>query len=105
MHACLYASLLLSPGFFLDHDTTTGIPLQREEYDYMFQMQNMTAGVNQACVKATTAAGHLNCSTPQQNYAYITSPFFVLNSMLDVPCVSLAPITVDPLGESQGVLE
>eukprot|EP00041_Stephanoeca_diplocostata_P002866 m.30099 g.30099 ORF g.30099 m.30099 type:complete len:516 (-) comp13831_c0_seq2:137-1684(-) len=89
VHAQLASPALLKykvaalSGFFLDHDTTTGIPLQREEYDYMFQMQNMTAGVNQACVKATTAAGHLNCSTPQQNYAYITSPFFVLNSMLD----------------------
>ena len=43
----------------------------------------MSSGVNQACVKDTTAAGAANCSTPQQNYKYIESHIFVLNSMLD----------------------
>lgn len=65
-------------GFFLDHLTATGIPAVRQKYDYMYKMQNMSAGVSQACV-----ASKGNCSFPQENYAFIVAPFFVMNSMLD----------------------
>ena len=34
-------------GFFLDHTTAAGQPLIKSEYDYIFNMQNMSSGVNQ----------------------------------------------------------
>lgn len=68
-------------GFFLDHLNTAGEPYLQGNYDYMYNMQNMTLGVNAGCVKATGGAG--NCSFPQDNYAHIQAPYFVLNSMVD----------------------
>jgi len=69
-------------GFFLDHKTVSGVPLAREQYEYMFKMQNMTSGVNQGCVQANSDP-FTDCATPQQNYKYTQSPFLVMNSMLD----------------------
>jgi hypothetical protein len=37
-------------------------------------------GVNQRCIAAN---GPAECATPQQNYAHVETPFFVMNSMLD----------------------
>lgn len=66
-------------GFFLDHKNVSGSPHIRELFDSMYSMQNMSSGVSSACVRATGG----RCSFPQENYAYVDAPFFVMNSMLD----------------------
>ena len=48
----------------------------------MFHMQNMSSGVNRACLAAHSSSP-ATCSTPQANYAFVKSPFFVMNSMPD----------------------
>eukprot|EP00912_Choanoflagellata_sp_UC4_P000050 UC4_evm2s34 len=67
-------------GFFLDHKNVYGIPKAHIQYEYIMRMQNMSGGVNQNCI----LKGASSCATPQQNYAFVTTPFFVMNSMLDL---------------------
>ena len=76
-----YKAAALS-GFFLDHPTSVGDQVTDEHYRYTFAMQNMSGGVNQRCIMSHSDS-HATCSTPQVNYEFVRSPFFVLNSMLD----------------------
>lgn len=94
-------------GFFLDHPTAAGVPATDDNYHYMFHMQNMSSGVNQACLAAHSSSPAA-CSTPQANYAFVKSPFFVMNSMLDayqmgnilqVGCASLGHCNVTQIQE------
>lgn len=51
---------------------------------YVYNMQNSTMGVNQACVKALAPAGKdYSCIYAQYAYAFTQAPIFPLQSVLD----------------------
>ena len=70
-------------GFFLNHSNADGQPIIAEKYVAMFHAQNMSAGVNQKCIKAVGAGNEHLCVFAQANYQYTDVPIFALNSMLD----------------------
>lgn len=53
------------------------------QMEYVFKMQNASAGVNQACLSAYSVDTQWMCNMAPHVYPYITSPIFMLNSKFD----------------------
>lgn len=73
-------------GFFVDVPSA-GSPsgkemVIREDYTYVFNMQNASAGVNQRCI-AGSPGSEWQCFFPQYTMNFMETPVFVLNSGYD----------------------
>ncbi|KAH3757451.1 pectin acetylesterase [Pelomyxa schiedti] len=79
----IYKSLPMC-GFFLDHTNINGKPVYSSQMEYVFQMQNCSAGVNQRCLQAAKEGEEWRCIFAVNNYAHTTIPTFVVNSAVDL---------------------
>ena len=71
-------------GFFMDHVDASGAPYYPMNMRYVYNMQNASRGVNQACY--TAMAPHnkdYSCIYAQNSYAFTQAPIFPLQSALD----------------------
>jgi len=55
----------------------------RQQFLYVFNMQNVTAGLNQECVEQTPLQLRWRCFFAEHTYPHIHTPLFVINSMYD----------------------
>jgi len=71
-------------GFFLDHQTTTGIYRYRQQFQSaVVALWNATGGVDQACI-ADNPVDQWKCFFAQYAYPYIKHvPVFITNSLYD----------------------
>ncbi|XP_065888035.1 uncharacterized protein [Dysidea avara] len=75
---------LADAGYFLDAPNVQGDYAIREAGQYVFKMQNVSGGLNQACVTAYSKTNEdWKCIFPQYSYQYIKSPIFSFNSAYD----------------------
>ena len=70
-------------GYFPDFKSTNGQYVLRDEYFVIYDMQNMTVGMNQACVQAYGSDAR-QCFFPQYTVPHLKTPVFALNSGYDV---------------------
>jgi len=70
-------------GYFLDIKTVSGVFLFQEMGKYVYQMQNMSGGVNQNCLEAHLDNEEWRCFFAPYSYPFIKTPIFVLNSVYD----------------------
>ncbi|KAH3757913.1 Pectinacetylesterase family protein [Pelomyxa schiedti] len=79
-------------GFFLDHTNLDGVAVYGEQMEYVFNMQNCTAGVDQDCIAAFPGE-EWRCIFAANNYAYTSTPTFIINSAVDswqMACILLS---------------
>eukprot|EP00056_Hartaetosiga_gracilis_P016975 m.6269 g.6269 ORF g.6269 m.6269 type:complete len:247 (+) comp5036_c0_seq1:591-1331(+) len=72
-----------SSGFFLNHTNFDNTPAYPGMIEYIFSMQNATAGVSAKCLSDRPVSQHFECMFAQEAYKYIKSPIFILQSQLD----------------------
>ena len=74
---------LADAGFFLDHPTRAGAPRIRSEFQYLFNMANVSENTNAACA-ADQAAGHeWRCFMAQYVFPYLSTPIFLAEGKYD----------------------
>jgi len=71
-------------GYFVDLPNVNNLQVIRPEYQYVFQMQNTSGGVDASCIAATAPANQWQCFFAQYSLPYISTPVFVVNSGYDV---------------------
>lgn len=69
-------------GYFLDAKNWTGQEHIRPLYQYVFQMQNCSGGVNQECIRANKGS-EWKCFFAQYTFPFLKTPIFQFNSMYD----------------------
>jgi hypothetical protein len=70
-------------GFFMDLPTFQGTPLIRPEYQYVARMQNVSYGVNSACINAKSPADQWQCFMAQYTLPFLRTPLFIMNPQYD----------------------
>ena len=70
-------------GFFALHSDGSGAPVYPNEMKYVFEMQNCSGGVNQACIASLPAAERWRCIFANYSYAHTTTSMFPLQSTVD----------------------
>jgi len=86
-------------GFFLYHVNTEGKKVYPDQMKYAFQMQNSTGGVDEGCIASKPVDYQWECFFAQENYPFIETPIFVINSAYDswqVPCI----LASEPVGQN-----
>ena len=70
-----------------------------DRLQYAFQMQNSTGGVDEGCIASKPVDYQWECFFAQENYPFIETPIFVINSAYDswqVPCI----LASEPVGQN-----
>jgi O-palmitoleoyl-L-serine hydrolase len=85
-------------GYFTDLLAISGTYVLRNEYQYVYAMQNASGGVNADCVAASSGA-EWQCFMPQYTLPFIRTPVFVINSGYDSWQTSNVWFPAGPWGE------
>jgi len=70
-------------GLFLHEPNVEGVPVYQSQLRRVFEMQNCTGGVPQACIAAQKPGEEWRCIFAQEVHPFIQSPFFIMNSAYD----------------------
>ena len=70
-------------GFFLLHANAAGKPVYPNEMQYVYGMQNASAGVHPSCVASLPADEQWRCIFANYSYAHTSTPVFPLQSAID----------------------
>jgi hypothetical protein len=71
-------------GYFIDAPNVNNVGVIRPEYQYVFNMQNCSSGVDQSCIAAVSPSNAWQCFFPQYSIQHTTTPVFAVNSGYDV---------------------
>jgi hypothetical protein len=71
-------------GYFVDLPNVNDVEVIRPEYQYVFQMQNTSGGVDASCIESTAPENQWICFFAQYALPHISTPMFVVNSGYDV---------------------
>jgi hypothetical protein len=70
-------------GYFLDHNNTVGAPTYTPIYQYVANMQNVSASVDASCIAAYAPAEQWRCFLAQYTAPFLSTPAFFAQDLDD----------------------